>query len=80
MNHVNFDEGEVIFVNRDFTRRWLQNDLEGCVKIQWLVPGMGSVPLWNVKKKEKTTLILVRKHGGETQIRFQHYKLWNIKQ
>lgn len=28
------------------------------------------MPWWNVKKKETATLILVRKHWGETQITF----------
>lgn len=47
-----------------------------------MVPTRGGVVLlWNVKKKEKTTLSTVRKHWGETQINLtSNNKLLNIKQ
>lgn len=40
------------------------------MKTEQLVPRTGCMPWWNVKKKETATLILVRKHWGETQITF----------
>lgn len=80
VNHVKLNDRKVAFTKRDCPKQCLQRQTLGraCENSVAHTRDRG-VLLWNVKKKEKTTLITVKKtlRRDPNQCDFQHCKLWN---